>query len=354
MTKSHHKAAGKKHAGKKWLIIALLLAIGAGGAFHAWQNRNKESTDDAAIEAHVIPLAPKVAGYVVELDVKDNQHVNKGDIILKIDSRDYRVALTQAQADLASAEAKLLVAKHNHASTSVSAPSNLASAQSQVDSAQAEWNNAEKTLKRLQGLDDTARSRQSLDDAIAAASSARSKYDNALAQLKSAGTAPDAIAASEASVTDLAAAVDRAKASVEMAQNNLNDTVLVAPESGRITRRTVESGSYIQPGQQLLSLVGDDYWVIANFKETQLNEMKPGQPVDIEIDAYRGKTWRGKVDSIQYGTGARFSMFPAENATGNFVKIVQRVPVKIVFDERPANDLSIGPGMSVEPVVTVK
>ncbi|MDB5490556.1 MAG: secretion protein HlyD family protein [Micavibrio sp.] len=348
------KAPGSKHSGKSFIIILVILAIVAGAGFHIWSTRDEEKTDDATIEAHIIPIAPKVGGYVVELAVKDNQHVKKGDVILKIDPRDYKVAVSQAQADLAAAEARLVAGKHNHANTSVSAPSNLASAQSQVALAQSEWANATKTMKRLQSLDDTARSRQSLDDAVAAERAAHSRYDDAMAKLKTANTAPDTIAASEAEVTQLAAAVDRAKATLENAQNNLNDTIVYAPEDGRVTRRTVEQGAYLQPGQQLMALVSDDFWVVANYKETQLSEMKPGQPVDIKIDAFHGKTYRGKVDSIQYGTGSRFSMFPAENATGNFVKIVQRVPVKIVFVDKPGAELSIGPGMSVEPIVHVQ
>lgn len=347
-------STGSKHSGKSFIIILVVLGIVAAAGYHMWSTRGQEETDDATIEAHIIPIAPKVAGYVIDLAVKDNQHVKKGDVILKIDPRDYKVAVLQAQADLASAQARLIAGQHNHANTSVSAPSNLASAQSQVALAEAEWKNASVTMKRLQSLDDSARSRQSLDDSIAAERTARSRYDDAQAKLKAASTAPDTIAASEAEVTELAAAVDKSKASLESAQNNLNDTVVYAPEDGRVTRRTVEQGAYLQPGQQLMSLVGDDFWVVANFKETQLDNMKPGQSVEIAIDAAKGKTYRGKVDSIQYGTGSRFSMFPAENATGNFVKIVQRVPVKILFDERPGAEMAIGPGMSVVPTVFVQ
>ena len=348
------KISGSKHSGKSFVIILVILAIVAGACYHLWSTRGQEETDDAMIEAHVIPIAPKIPGYVIELSVNDNQHVKKGDVILKIDPRDYKIAVLQAQADLTAAQARLVTAQHNHTTTTITAPSNQQSAQSQAAAAQIEWANAQKTMKRLQSLDDTARSRQSLDDSIAAERTARSRYDEALAKLKSASISGDTIAASEAEVTGLAAAVDRAKATLENAQNNLNDTIVYAPEDGRVTRRTVEQGAYLQPGQQLMSLVSDNYWVVANFKETQLTEMKPGQPVDIKIDAFKGKTYHGKVDSIQYGTGSRFSMFPAENATGNFVKIVQRVPVKILFDEKPGSEFSIGPGMSVVPTVFVQ
>ncbi len=189
------KIPGSKHSGKSFIIILVVLAIVAGVGFHLWSTRNQEETDDATIEAHVIPIAPKVAGYVVDLAVKDNQHVKKGDVILKIDPRDYKVAVSQAQADLTAAQARLVTAQHNHTNTTITAPSNQESAQSQVALAQAEWTNASKTMKRLQSLDDTARSRQSLDDSIAAERTAHSRYDDAVAKLKSANTAGDTIAA---------------------------------------------------------------------------------------------------------------------------------------------------------------
>lgn len=339
----------------KNIIILLVLVGGTGFGFLHWmQTRNVESTDDAAIEAHIIPIAPKIAGYVVELNIKDNQHVKKGDILLKIDPEDYQIALKQAQADLAVAQSRLIAGQHNYASTSVSAPSNLTSAESQVAAATAEWKNAQTTLKRLQDLGDAARSRQSLDNAIADEKSARSNLADANAKLKSAQTAPDAIAASEAGVKELQAAVEKADAVVAQAQKNLDDTVLVATEDGRVTRRNIEQGAYVKEGQQLFTIVSDEIWIVANFKETQLEYMKPGQNVDIEIDAYPGQDFTGKVDSIQSGTGARFSLFPPENATGNFVKIVQRVPVKIVFDKKPSDTLSLGAGMSVTPKVHVQ
>jgi len=339
---------------KKFILIIVVLVGIAAALFYWFQNRGIEKTDDASIEANIIPIAPKVAGYVQELHIDDNQHVKKGDVLLKIDPRDYQVALQQAQADLAAAQARLVAGQHNYASTSVSAPSNLTSAQTQVDAAQANWKNASLALKRLQKLSDAARSRQSLEDAIAAEKSARSSLEDAQAKLKSAETAPDTVAASEAAVKELQADVDRAQASVDKAQDDLDDTTVIAQQDGIITRKNVEVGTYVQPGQQLSVLVGDDIWVVANFKETQLVDMKPGQPVDVDVDAYPDITFHGKVNSIQAGTGSRFSLFPPENATGNFVKIVQRVPVKITFDQRPDPKYAIGPGMSVVPKVNTR
>ena len=340
---------------KKKTILILLVFLGVITAVVLWiTGRDTVTTDAATIEAHVIPIAPKVPGYVTELNIRDNQHVKKGDVLLKIDPRDYQVALEQAKAELAAAEARLIAGQHNNASTAVSAPSNLASAQSQVEAATAEWNNTLINLKRQQKLGDIARSQESLDNAVAAEKSARSAMEDAKARLRTAETAPDAIAASEASVKELEAAVMQAEAAVKNAENNLYYTTMTAPQDGRITRRSVEQGAYIQPGQQLTTIVSDDVWVMANFKETQLEHMKPGQVVDIEIDAYPGQEFHGHVDSIQSGTGARFSLFPPENATGNFVKIVQRVPVKITFDQLPGREFQVGPGMSVEPKVHIQ
>lgn len=339
---------------KKIIVLAALILLAGFGIFHYLTTRNYVETDDASLESHIIPIAPKVSGYVIELNIQDNQHVKKGDILLKIDPSDYEVALASAEAQLKGAQARYVAGQHNFASTSVSAPSNLRSAQSQVNSAQAELKNAQQNLKRQQNLSDAARSRQSLENAIALEKQARANLEDAQARLKSAETAPDAIAASEANVQELEAAVENAKAAVQKAQNDLAHTILRAPQDGVISKKNVEAGTFAQPGQQLATLVSDEIWVVANFKETQLNGMKPGQTVEITIDAYKNHPFTGKVDSIQSGTGARFSLFPPENATGNFVKIVQRVPVKITFDEKPPADYAVGPGMSVVPSVRIR
>ncbi|MFO1243146.1 MAG: HlyD family secretion protein [Rickettsiales bacterium] len=335
---------------KRFLIIFGVLAAVAAGIY-AWVSAGREKTDDATLEAHVVAIAPKVSGYVVTLDVDDNQQVKKGDLLFAIDPRDYQIALDKAKAELASAEAKLAAEGHNYATTKVSAPSSLESARSQVAAANAEWVRAANDLRRYQKLNELARSRQRLDESIAAEKKARSDLADAKARLQSAETAPNTIAAAEASVMDLQASVDIARANVAQAEKNLADTQVVAPMNGRISRREVETGAYVQPGQQLISLVGNDFWVVANFKENQLEDMKPGQRAEISIDAYPDHSYEGVVDSIQSGTGARFSAFPPENATGNFVKIVQRVPVKILFKEKPDNSLRLGAGMSVVPTV---
>ena len=331
------------------IVAAVILCVG----FVYWlHNLGIEETDDAFTDAHIVAISPKVSGYIKTMNVADNQPVKENDIILTIDPTDYQIALDRAMADQAMTEAQLVAAQQNLASVQISAPSNLDAAESQVASAEAGAQKATLDLKRLQGLDNTVRSRQQLDDANAADKTARAALDDARAKFKGLETVANTIAAAEANVKQLEAQVAQAKAAVHQAQENLDDTTLRAPFDGNITRRNVEVGTYLQPGQQVMNMVGTEFWVVANFKETQLENMHPGNKVDIHLDAY-DKTLHGKVDSIQAGTGARFSAFPAENATGNFVKIIQRVPVKIVLDGPLPDGIKLGAGMSVVPRVHV-
>ena len=339
---------------RKLLIGAVILLLAAMGGIYALATRNDESTDDAAIEAHVAPIASDVSGYVVALNVDDNQRVKEGDVLLQIGTQDYQIALNHALAELTVAESRLAAGHNTLATTRVSAPSTLESARAALAAAQSQWNKAASDLRRLQAVPPEARSAQQLDQADAAEKAAAANVEDAKARLKSAATAPQTVAAAESGVQELQAAVEVAGADVAAARKRLDDATIKAPFDGRISRRGVELGAYVQPGQQLMSVVSDDYWVVANYKETQLKRMRPGDGAEIRIDAYPGRKYRGHVDSVQSGTGARFSVFPPENATGNFVKIVQRVPVKIVFDEKPDASLPVGPGMSVEPVVHVQ
>jgi membrane fusion protein (multidrug efflux system) len=206
----------------------------------------------------------------------------------------------------------------------------------------------------MQRLSSEARSQEQLDQAVANEKAMRSNLEDAQAKLHSAQTAPKVIAQAEADRNKLDAQVKQAEADLAQAEIDLANTKIIAPIDGRITKRSVEHGNYVQPGEDLGSLVGNDLWVVADFKETQLRRMHPGQPVSIKIDAYPDTVFTGKVDSIQSGTGAFFSAFPPENATGNFVKIVQRVPVKIVFDPAPDAALALGPGMSIVPTVNTE
>lgn len=329
------------------VIIAGALATGA----YLFLHRGQESTDDASIEAHVVTLSTKVPGYVKSVNVRDNQTVKAGDVLLEIDPADYILRRDRAAAALDAAKAAYDASGHNLATTQVSAPSSLEGAKAQLDAAQAAYDKAANDLRRMQRLSDEARSRQQLDEAVTVEKSARSNLDDAKAKLRSAQTAPKAIAAAEANEQALAAQVKQAQTDLAIAEKDLNDTKIIAPIAGRMTRRGAELGDFVQQGEQMAYIVGDERWVIANFKETQLKNMKAGQEVSVEVDAFPGKEFKGKVDSIQSGTGVRFSAFPPENATGNFVKIVQRVPVKILLDQAPDADLPLGPGMSVTPTV---
>ncbi len=340
---------GKKK-GKFILIGVILVALVAGGLY-VFAHRNEENTDDAAIDGHSITVSPQIAGTVLKLNISDNQEVKAGDVLMEIDPATYIAKRDHAQAALDAAEAAATAAQSNAETTDISAPSNLDAARANVTAAQANLDKAEADLKRMQHLSREARSQQDLDQAVANEKSMKSSLEDAEAKLRSAETAPKAIAQAQANSDELAAQVKQAQADLAQSEIDLAYTKVTAPIDGRITKRSVEQGNFIQPGQALASLVGNDVWVTANFKETQLRHMHAGQKVDIKIDAYPDQTFTGKVDSIQSGTGAFFSAFPPENATGNFVKIVQRVPVKITFDEIPDAKLAIGPGMSVIPTV---
>jgi membrane fusion protein (multidrug efflux system) len=288
-----------------------------------------------------------VAGRVAELQVTDNQAVKQGEVILKIDPRDYEASLAQARADLAAAHSRV-----DQAKAQVNASeAKVAQAQATVMAAAAENQRAADDLKRYQSVDSTAVSKSSFDSAQSQARAASANLEAARSQAKAAEAD---VTLSQAAVETASAAVQQAEAKLRQAELNLSYTEVTAPEDGRVTRRVVEQGAYIQPGQSLMAIVPRHYWVIANFKEIQLTHMRPGQPVEVVVDAYPDRALKGHVESIQNGAGARFSLFPPENATGNYIKVVQRVPVKIILDDLPGNDLALGPGMSVVPKVHVK
>lgn len=334
---------------KRLLIGVSVIALT--GGIYLFIHRGEQSTDDATIEAHVVTLSPKVSGYVKTLHISDNQQVKAGEVLLEIDPADYLISRDRAQAAVTAAHAAADAAAQNVTTTNISAPSNLLAAKAQVAAALANWKKAQSDLNRMQKMGDEARSRERLEAAIAAEKTTHSNYDDAKARLRTAESAPATIAGAQANYEELQARVKQAEAELAQAEKNLTDTKVIAPIDGRITNRGVEQGDYVQSGEQLGALVGNDFWVVANFKETQLKHMQRGQKVDVEIDAFPNHPLEGQIDSIQSGTGARFSAFPPENATGNFVKIVQRVPVKITFTKAPDANLALGPGMSVEPIV---
>ena len=328
-------------------IMLLFLVLLAGilfGVRYYLHARAYESTDDAFIEGHVIQISPRVAGHVIDVPVIDNQMVQKGDLLVAIDPRDFEVRLARARAAESSAHGKL-----REAETQLPvARANQGQAEAEVQAAEANATQRESDLKRLEQLGELVTQRQ-MDEATAAARSSRAQL---AAARKRAAAAAAQVTAAESQVQTAQAELHQAAVAVEQADLELSYTRVVAPEEGRVTRKSVEPGVYVQPGQALMAIVPRQVWVVANFKETQLTRMRPGQPVEIRVDTYPGKVFKGHVDSIQAGSGARFSLLPPENATGNFVKVVQRFPVKIVFDA--PTDTFLAPGMSVRPEVKVR
>jgi membrane fusion protein, multidrug efflux system len=326
-------------------LIALLVAGVAGYVY--WDNTSHfESTDDAFIAARQFAIAPKIAGYVTAVPVTDNQHVNKGDVIARIDQRDYLTALAQAQAQLAGAEAGI----HNVDTQIATQDAQISSAQAQVAQAQANSELARVTWGRDQPLvkQGWATAQQGTTD-VQNLKAQQSVVDSAQAVLKVAQRQIDTLRAQR---TSQEASVAQAQAQLDQANLNLSYTTVTADQPGRVVNLSGAVGQYAQAGTNLSMFVPDEIWVVANYKETQLDRMRPGQPVDLEIDAYPERAFHGHLDSVQPGSGPAFSLLPPENATGNYVKIVQRVPVKLILDN-PPTDVSLGPGMSVVPTARV-
>jgi membrane fusion protein (multidrug efflux system) len=282
---------------------------------------SRESTDDAFVTGHVVSISARISGHVDKVYINDNQWVRQGEVLAEIDPRDFKVSVDLARAALASAEATVEQDRAKAEKSSVEAK------------------RAEKDYNRYKQIFDAngGITQQQVDNAQAGAQSAQAQLEADKKQVAVSG-----------------AKAVQAQAGVADAELKLSYTKIHAPESGRVTNKAVEPGEYITVGQPLMTIVPQEVWVVANFKETQFRYMKPGQPVKIRVDAYPQRTFKGHVDSIQAGTGAIFSLLPPENATGNYVKVVQRVPVKIVFDEDPNDTKMLSPGMSVVPVVKVK
>jgi membrane fusion protein (multidrug efflux system) len=324
MIENEQKAAGNEKERKKrriMLVIGIIcIAIAAiWGIKYLLYVLSHETTDDAFIEAHIVAISTRVPGHVLKVYVDDNQMMKAGDVLVELDPNDYKAKL---DSELASLEAAKAAAQQSRA---------------QVGAAQAEANRTEVDLKRYEVLvaKDSA-TVQKLDYAKAAARSAAAELEATKKQV---------------AVAD--AKIEEAQAKVEQAKLNLSYTKIYASQDGKVTKKSVEPGEYVIVGQPLMAIVGANVWVVANYKETQLRYMRRGQKATISVDAYPDRKLKGHVDSIQAGTGAKFSLLPPENATGNYVKVVQRVPVKIVFDE-DQNALSrLAPGMSVVPEVHI-
>jgi membrane fusion protein, multidrug efflux system len=376
------------------LALIALTVIGVRYLLYAMAH---ESTDDAFIDVHYVPISPKVANYVAKVHVNDNQHVQKGDLLLELDPRDFEAALAQARANLNATIAQHRAAQLNVDVTQATSAGNLEqadyglrSAERQIEQARSQLGQAQAKVAAAAAEAERARldvvryeelvpygavTQQERDQAQATNATAQANLDaarkaeqavadtlrltqaqhgEALGRLNSAKAAPSQVAHSRAQADAAAAQIAQLEAAVHQAELNLSYTKITAPESGKITRKSIEPGAYVQVGQTVFSIVPDRVWVIANFKETQLRYMRPGQPVTIYVDAYPDRPFNGHVDSIQSGSGAAFSLLPPENATGNYVKVVQRVPVKILIDEPPDPNHVLGPGMSVVPVVKVR
>jgi membrane fusion protein (multidrug efflux system) len=371
--------------------IVVLLVVG----FFAYRYMaSYESTDDAQVDGHVNSVSARISGHVIKLNVEDNQYVQAGTVLVEIDPADYQVAYDRAKADFEDAQAAAVAAGVTVPITSVNTSSQVSASEADVNSAsagiqvarqqfeaakaqlqEAEANNvkAQNDLVRYKQLVDKQEiSQQQYDTAIAAAKAsaatveaaratadaaqqqvtqAQGKLVQAESNFRNANTAPKQMQITRARATSALAEAQRKKADLDQAQLNLQYTKIIAPVNGAVSDRTVEVGQNVAPGQELMKVINlDDVWITANFKETQLREMKAGQRVTVEVDA-NGRKYNGKVDSIAGASGARFSLLPPENATGNYVKVVQRIPVKIVLDPGSNNDHQLRPGMSVTPKV---
>jgi membrane fusion protein (multidrug efflux system) len=334
-----------KRPGVVLVVIVLAIAAIVGLTLFILHSRSHESTDDAFIDGNASQIAAQTAGRVAALHVNDNQEVKAGDPLLDIDTADVQARVDQSKAEVLAAQGQAAQAK----AAVETQKANAAQASAQVVAAQADATNAHQDLARFKGVDPDAVSRQQYDQATAQARSADAKLAAARAGERAALAQ---VRTAEANVEAAGAQIASAQAALEAADIQLGYAHVRAPIAGRVTKRSVDVGNVVAVGQPLLAIVSDDLWVTANFKETQLAKMRLHQPVTIEVDAVPGVKFAAHVDSVQRATGAYFSMLPAENATGNYVKVTQRVPVKIVFDHpEELQRYPIGPGLSVTPSV---
>jgi membrane fusion protein (multidrug efflux system) len=328
-------------------IGALLLASVVGGGYLYLDYAERfQSTDDAFIAARQFSLAPKVSGYLTKVPVTDNEHVKAGEVIARIDDRDYRIALEQAEAQVGAAQASI---ENIDAQLNVQ-QAQIAANQAQVDQTQAALVFAQQQAVRYEHLEQTGYGTvQNAQQYTSQLHQQQAALQSAQATLRLAQRQVEALKAQRNSAV---ATLAQAQAQRDQAKLNLSYTTVTAAQPGRVVDLSAAVGQFAQPGTSLTMFVPDEIWVTANFKEIQLDRMRPGDPAALEIDAYPGRVIRGHVDSVQPGSGTAFSLLPAENATGNYVKIVQRVPVKLVMDN-PPTDVALGPGMSVVPTVRI-
>lgn len=319
----------------RFSVLALLIVA---GAFYGWDwysfAQSHESTDNAQVEGSISPVIPRVDGYVQEIYVEDNEPVKKGDLLVSLDKSNFELGVRQAKASLQGAEAAHEDAK-----------ARLSSARAQVDQAEVRLEQARSDFNRQKRLmDESSTTRQQFDNARYAVESAEAEYKVVQRQVNVA----------EVNVQQVQAQIDQAESALEDAQLKLSYTELRAPISGVVSSKNIESGQYLRPGQQVMAITNDeDVWVVANFKEGQIGQIKKGESVDIEVDAYPDKVFKGKVQSIAGATGSKFALLPPDNASGNFVKVEQRIPVKIVFTDPQDPTTPLKPGMNAVPTVRV-
>ncbi len=347
--------APKKKKGRRTALLAVILVAILGLAWLAWSyfHRHLVSTDDAYVQADIAQIAPRVTGTVAKVFVRDNEHVAAGDVLFTLDPADYQTDLAKAEANLEAARASYAASQRDLSVTKKTSSADIDNARAALESAQAEARRARADAARYDALYDKREvSEQSLDQRRTQASQAEAQVRQARAQLAQAQASPDRIEFKASQASSAKAKIAQAKAQLRQARLNLSYTELRAPHAGKIAQKSIVTGSHVNAGQAAMAVVENDPWVVANYKETQLDRVRPGQPVAMEIDAYPGREFSGRVESIQAGTGVTFSLLPPQNATGNFVKIVQRVPVKLVFSKPDELDgLDISPGLSVVPTI---
>lgn len=344
----------KKENPRRKIILTEVIAVLAVGAGVYWfMTRNEVETDDAFTAGRAITIAPHVSGYVTELLVNDNQFVRKGQLLARIDPRDWKAARDQAAAQVESAQASKNASDMMHMVAMLEFPGKLLQAKGQLEAAKAQEFKAQTDFRRQHVVERAATSQQDIDSARAALDAAKARVIAAQGAVQMAMPVQPNIQNAAIQISQEEAAVKTAQARLETANLNLEWTEIRAPHDGWISQRNLEQGNYVQQGQNILSIVEPEVWVVANYKETQITRMKPGQKVDIKVDAYPSLKVHGHIDSLQKGTGAQFSAFPPENATGNYVKIVQRVPVKILIDDGLDPNQPLALGMSVVPTVHV-
>ncbi len=315
------------------VLGAVLFCIALGCFGYWWLNRDNATTDDAQIDGNIYTIAPQIAGRVVNIPVADNQHVTAGQVLVVLDARDEQVNLAKAQANLAQAQAQFFVAQAQAAQSAAQVAENGADLQK-----------AQQDYARYRNVNPHAISQLQVDAVTASILGARAKSDAAQAAAR----------AAQASITAAQAQVQAAQVAVDNARLQLSYTIITAPGPGHVSLKTVQLGDVVSPGAGMMAVVGDGVWVTANYKETQLADIRPGANATVNVDAVPGIAFKAHVDSVQYGTGAVFSLLPAQNATGNYIKIVQRVPVKLLFDDARVSQYLLAPGMSVEPSIVIK